>query len=152
MEPAPVEETWQGHARTRTIWIALLIAAAAASLLAWLLPRWPWTRLPWTPGGHERALRRDLRRACRSGDSNQVHRHLLAYLRDHYQAPLGEAVRRFRDDGYGAVLDRLNATLYASDRSESADRVDARAVLDAVRELRHRNTSRGTGALPALYD
>jgi hypothetical protein len=60
-------------------------------------------------------------------------------------------VRRFRDDGYGAVLDRLNATLYASDRSESADRVDARAVLDAVRELRHR-TSRGTGALPALYD
>lgn len=138
---------WPGPERRRTAWLALLGFALVAALLVW------WTRYRPARGAAAPPTRRGawraLREACRSGEPGAIHHALLDYLRIHYRAPVADAVRRFRQDGHGDVLDALNASRYrpAGDRVVTAER-----VLDAVRALRRRRRNGAGDPLPALYD
>ncbi len=147
LEEPPLRPGVAGQA----VWI-LGISAALIALLAWLL-RGHLT----PPAGAQRAgaarARRELRAACRSGEPTAVHAALLEYLREHYRAPLPEAIRSFRAAGHGAVLDQLNATCYRArpPRQQPDGGFDAAGVLRAADALR-RPRRADAPPLPALYD
>src|SRR5690606_5868729 len=109
---------------------------------------WPRLRPAFARRGRRSAWRA-LCEASRSGDPSAIQHALLEYLRVHYRAPAAEAVRRFRLDGHGELLDALNASRY---RPVGGPPVPAEQVLAAVRALRRARRSTGTDPLPALYD
>jgi hypothetical protein len=141
-----------------SLWLAALMTLALAVLI------WQAQRL-WLPdrggGGRSRSVamwlrdrwqppsRRALAAACRSGDAAAMHRALLAVLADHYDTSAPAAVRRFRDDGYGDLFDRLTATLYGA--GAAAAPVGGAELRRAVRELERRRAP-PPPPLPALYD
>lgn len=134
--------------RARSDATSFRVAAAALVLLLAAAWRWfPRGRAHKAPS--ERAQRRALQAACRRGDAARLHHALLDYLRRYYRAPLAEALRRFRADGHGDVLDALNAGRYQS--GASADTHGER-VLAAMRALRRQPRRMPADALPALYD
>jgi hypothetical protein len=143
-----------------SLWLAALLTLALAVLI------WQAQRL-WLPdrGGLRRARglgsvmrlrdrwqppsRRALAAACRSGGAAEMHRALLAVLADHYDTSAPAAVRRFRADGHGDLLDRLTEALYGTGPAGAP--VTGAEVRRAVRDLQRRRAP-APPPLPALYD
>ncbi|HEX7036917.1 MAG TPA: BatD family protein [Pseudomonadales bacterium] len=135
---------WPGPERRRTLWLGVLGLALLAGALILGSRYWPMHARP-----SRRRAWRALRDASRGGEPDAIHHALLEYLRVHYRAPVPEAVRRFRLDGHGDVLDALNASRY---RPVGGPAVPAEQVLAAVRALRRARRRAHPDPLPALYD
>ncbi|MEQ8861066.1 MAG: BatD family protein [Pseudomonadales bacterium] len=141
-------------AARRTAAMIVVLSAVLAGLLVWLLRDHLFRTAAAAPKDAERAARRALKEACRSRDGGAIHGALLVYLRRHFDAPLPEALRRFREAGYADLLARLNASRYQADPGGGADpggSVNPEEILAAVRSLR-RPRRRAAPSLPALYD
>lgn len=137
--PAPASSFWWWLAGTGALLAtALLMVFGPLSLphpAARALARW-------------RAWR-TLKAACRRGGPYSMQSALLAFLQAHYDASQAEARRQFRNDGYAAIVDGLNAARYG----DNPDAVSGATVLDAARDLRRRSrTQQQHNPLPALYD
>tara|TARA_Y100001933_G_scaffold135507_1_gene134764 strand:+ start:2881 stop:4533 length:1653 start_codon:yes stop_codon:yes gene_type:complete len=140
----PAEPLSPGRTSSATLWVL----AAAAVLLATLAYALRGRLAPPAAAPSARQRRRTLDAACREGRADAIHDALLDYLRGFYDASLPEAQRRFRADGYGALLDDLNAARFRSGAAGAADGDAVRRAVDALR----RGPRRSAEPLPALYD
>ncbi len=104
-----------------------------------------------------RRRRREIARQCRNRDPAAVQAALMTYLCGWYRTSPAIAQQRFRQAGYGDLLDQLNAARFRQpsaaqhDGGKPAHKVDSRRLLTALRAL-ERPASAQSEALPGLFD
>jgi len=154
----------------RTLWMA---AGALILLLALLLGTWfgrAWLRThrlnlkaalaPWLERSglagethglarawRLRVLRRELAAACRDGEPARIHGALVRYLSVWYRVTPLDALQRFRDAGFGALLDGLQAARFGRDQAEQPAPAAILAALGGLDPAR----PAAADPLPALY-
>jgi len=100
---------------------------------------------------------RSIARQCRKGDPAAVQAALTTYLCGCYQSGPAIALQRFRQAGYGNLLDQLNAARFGhptappNDGGRPDQQIDADRLLAALRALPPPARAR-SDALPGLYE
>ena len=148
----PVAATDVFALRTPTVyrWLAVAVAIALMGLAISVWRRRRRTRdVRIDPRKREAIAYRELCRACDAGDPRTIRAALDNWLPHRYDAPLGEAKRRFAGNADArAALDALNARLYQRDAADF-DAKRLRRCVDAARAPTKRAPT--PEELPALY-